>query len=367
MANYFTSQLPDRIVKLSNGEELLWFSGTDYLGMGHNEEFRKFLSEGFKMYGSHFGSSRNNSLQLLTFEECEDSLANFTKSQSSLLTSSGMWAGQLVMKKIENLISSTSENYPSQIQYYYSPKVHPAIWGNQYSAKTISWTEWARETVEKINSSGEQSSHIICTDSIGSPWVEKLDLDIFQELSVHKEVWLVVDDSHGIGVLGEWGMGTSQKISNMRGLNTIVVASLNKGMGIPAGAIFADPIILNQIRQSPWFSGASPSAPAYSYALKKFLDAGSYKKPFTALQTNIQYFFDQISGINLFSQVENYPVFCSRNTSLFQYLLGNGIMASCFSYPQPTDPPVTRIVVSAIHQKKDLDRLAEVCIKFYNS
>ena len=109
MSTYYTNQLPNTTVILEDGKKYLWFSGTDYLGMAHNEEFRSYLKEGFSLYGSHFGSSRNNSLQLNIYEEAESALAAYTVAPASLTVSSGMWAGQLVMKEIENILLKSSQ------------------------------------------------------------------------------------------------------------------------------------------------------------------------------------------------------------------------------------------------------------------
>lgn len=365
MGKYYTNRLPDRILYLEDGKEYLWFSGTDYLGMGYNEEFRSYLEEGISLYGSHFGSSRNNSLQLNIYQEAETALALYTHSPSSLTVSSGMWAGQLVMKEIENIVLQNKSTFLfSDIQYHYSPKVHPALWGKDYVADLSDWTKWAQKTIQFIQESPENISHIICSDSVGSPWVEEFDFSVFNDLPAGKNIWLVVDDSHGLGATGNNGNGIYQKITAIRNVKKIVVASLNKAMGIPAGMILADDSVIGLLRSSPWFAGASPCAPAYMYALNKFLVSGAYSKAFHQLQSNIRYFKNGISNIDLFSGIVDYPVFCSINTSLFPFLLKNAIMASCFSYPLSTDLPITRLAISAIHQKEDLDQLAKVCIKF---
>lgn len=361
MSKYISDQLPGRTAKFQDGNKYLWFSGTDYLGLGNNEEFRSLLNEGFNSYGSHFGSSRNNSMQLSIFEQAESAIAFYTKSPKSLTVSSGMWAGQLLMKEIENIVS---DGFSAKPIYYYSPRVHPALWGNKFISSSASWKDWAIETVENIRSSADDSTNIVCTDSIGSPFVEELDFTIFKTLPPEKDVWLIVDDSHGLGVTGNAGSGIYEKIISQKNLKLIVTASLNKAMGIPAGVILADENVINILQKSPWFSGASPCAPVYSYALKKFLDHGSYQKAFYTLQSNIRYFKSKIPDVDFFSEITDYPVFCSRNESLFPFLLNHGIMASCFSYPLATDPPVTRIVISAIHQNEDLNHLAEVFLKF---
>jgi 8-amino-7-oxononanoate synthase len=51
--------LPSRVAAF-DGEEHLFFSGTSYLGIGHQVEFRAALAEGIGHYGTVFSASRNN-------------------------------------------------------------------------------------------------------------------------------------------------------------------------------------------------------------------------------------------------------------------------------------------------------------------
>ena len=352
-------ELPGRTVPLEDGKRYLWFSGTDYLGMGHNPILKQYLQEGLDLYGTHFGSSRNNTLRLAAYEEAEQALAGFTGAASALTVSSGMWAGQLVMKYLENSPSTSSA------RYYFAPCVHPALWGARYqSSPSSSWTEWAQTTVQAIQASPADAVHIICTDSIGSPWVETYDFSVFQHLPADRPVWLVVDDSHGLGVLGEQGQGIYAQLPQLLNVHTIVVSSLNKAMGIPAGVILSQESIIQEIRRLPWFAGSSPSAPAYMYALVGLLRSDEYRQAHQQLLANARYFSEHVRSEGLFVQYENYPVYCSRNVKLYEHLLNHSILSACFPYPRPTDEPVMRVVISALHQKEDLDRLAEVCSTF---
>ncbi|GAB3176315.1 aminotransferase class I/II-fold pyridoxal phosphate-dependent enzyme [Telluribacter humicola] len=354
-------ELPGRTVPLEDGKRYLWFSGTDYLGMGHNPTFQKYLHEGIEHYGTHFGSSRNNTLRLAAYEEAELALAQFTGAASALSVSSGMWAGQLVMKYLENS-GPTSD---SSARYHFAPCVHPALWGAHYQpSAAASWTEWAKHTVQAIQEAPAEQVHVICTDSIGSPWVEAYDFSIFEELPADKPIWLVVDDSHGLGVLGEQGCGILRLLPHLPNIHTLVVSSLNKAMGIPAGVILAEDTIVQEIRRLPWFSGSSPSAPAYMYALTRLLQMGEYPKAHQQLLANARYFSDKVRSEGLFVQYDDYPVYCSRNVKLYEHLLNHGILSACFPYPRPNDEPVMRVVISAYHQKEDLDQLAEVCNTF---
>lgn len=330
--------------------------------MGHDPDFHGYISAGLSLLGTHFGSSRNNSLRLCIFEETEAGFAEFTGAESALIVSSGMWAGQLVMKEIEKLVFNTVGNAP--IQYHYAPRAHPALWGNDFKDSSKSWADWASDSVQAINQRPENTVHVICSDAVGSPVPDLFDFSVFKQINNPGQVYLVIDESHSLGVAGPGGKGIYETLKDRLQVRIIIVSSLNKALGIPAGAVYGDSKLINPFRSSPWFAGASPPAPAYIYALKKLLDTNHYTKANLALQNNIRHFTEKITRSNLFISFPDYPVFCNTGPALFKYLLENGIMASCFSYPKPTDAQVTRLAISAIHKKDDLDRLAEVMMLF---
>jgi 8-amino-7-oxononanoate synthase len=357
---HHTSKLPGRIVETTDGREFLWFSGTDYLGMGHNEDLRRYLYAATETFGNHYGSSRNNSLRLEIYDETERQLADFLQSESALIVSSGMWAGQLLLKVIEEITNEHS----TLTSYHYSPGVHPALWRNTFQRTDLNWHEWSEQTVARINEAPHESRHIICSDAVGSPMVKAFDFSVFDALKEPSKVWLLIDESHSLGVLGATGKGIAEQVPSSILPRTTFVSSLNKALGIPAGAIWGAKDVIAKVRQSPWYAGASPPAPAYMSALKTLLEQNKYETARTVMLENTAYFNRAVEGRALFESIPAYPVFCSSNAALFDYLLQNGILASCFPYPSPADASVTRIAISSLHQKEDLDRLAEVCKRF---
>ncbi|WP_353722608.1 aminotransferase class I/II-fold pyridoxal phosphate-dependent enzyme [Dyadobacter sp. 676] len=350
MKIYHTSKLPGRTVETSDGREFLWFSGTDYLGMGHNEDLRRYMLLATETFGNHYGGSRNNSLRLDIYNETEQQLSDFLQTRAALIVSSGMWAGQLLMKEIEDIARRNSR--PKEIVYHYAPGVHPALWGNAFQRTNAEWREWAVQTVGEINASDSGVSHIICTDAVGSPMVETYDFTLFDTLQNPSDVWLIIDESHSLGVLGMGGRGVASGIGEKLLPQTIFVSSLNKALGIPAGAIWGADSVVETVRKSPWYAGASPPAPAYAFALGMLLKENKYVAAHTLLTENIAYFNRHTSGDMHFRTIPGYPVFCSSSAALFDHLLENGIMASCFPYPSPADAPVTRIAITGLHQKR---------------
>ena len=380
---YNTNHLPSRTITLEN-QEYLWFSGTSYLGMAHHQGFRENFAKAVARYGTSWGSSRNNSVRLEIFEEAELALAKFANMPAALTTSSGMWAGQLVTHFLQK-----------NATFYYAPKTHPALWqSNTLPLRDwengLNYTDWAKIIVEKIKESDEENI-VICSDTVGSPYVEAFDFKWIEQLPRDKNITVVVDASHSLGVnkLSEFGFPklknfTIEKVSEFGFIRlmdlgispsekplipksdeskfrqkVIITASLNKALAMPGGVIFSDEETLSQIRQMPMFAGASPMMPALLDAFVNSVDF--YQEQQQKLLENIRYFNNLIPKNTFLDSIENYPAYCTYQEGFFEYLKENGIMTACFPYPTANDKPVTRLVVSALHTKEDLKKVGTLC------
>ena len=342
--------LPSRTIHL-NGEEHLFFSGTSYLGMGYQADFKAALLKGFNQYGTIFSASRNNNVQLKIYEEAEDFIAQWTDSEAALTVSSGMSAGQLAIQSIVNqkLILAAS--------------AHPAIWQPNTPPQYIfqNYDDFSKKIVGIV--AQETSEVVIAANAIDPLQGEIYDFSWIQNLPSDKPITLLFDDSHGIGITGKNGSGIFKKIKNDIGdndnINLIVIASLAKAVGLPGGVILANKKTIAAIRQNPLFVGASPIVPAYLFA---FLHAQKvYTDARAVLQRNIEQFkkaLTQIPHLPI-TYLPKYPVFFTQQKGLFDFLLKHKILISSFSYPKSTDPPITRIVLSALHTEGDIEYLNE--------
>lgn len=376
--NYITNQLPSRIFT-TNQQEYLWFSGTSYLGMPHHEGFKENFSKALSQYGMSWGSSRNNNIRLDIYEKAEVALAKFANMPAALTVSSGMWAGQLVINFLKK----------PNTKFFFAPKTHPALWNGENLQlddweKGLNYSEWTALIVKKIEECTAENI-VICSDSVGSPYVEQFDFQWVNELSEDKNITVVVDASHSFGVgesfLSEFGfigledlrIDSSGKSSDIKSNKShksdeskfrqkfIITASLNKALGITGGVIISDLETVLSIRQSPMFAGASPMMPAL---LETFINSLDYfTEQQQKLSENITYFNSLIPRDSFLDYIDNYPVYCTHQSGVHEYLKENGIMTACFPYPTATDFPVTRLVISALHLKEDLNKLAEVLAK----
>ncbi len=352
-----TAGLPGRILLTQQGKEYLWFGGTDYLGMAHHPGFAGLIREGLQRYGAHYGSSRNGPVEPAVYAAAEKQIADFAGAEAALTVSSGMWAGQLLCRVVGEVIRKYYADDRLQVTVRLAPQTHPALWSERPRAGQGSVGDWLEQEIADIAAAPEDRVHLLCFDAVGSPWVSAPDLAPLQRIPPGRKVWVIADDSHGLGVTGAAGAGIYGALRRMEGLKPIVNASLNKAMGVPGGVIFSEERVVALIRATPWFAGSSPVAPAYLYAMEQLLVNGGYRRALERLQDVAERFRSGFPHLGRFSFLPGYPVFCSRIPGLHEHLLQQDIFVPCFPYPDPSDVPVLRLVLNAMHSDEDIDRL----------
>ncbi|WP_240899040.1 aminotransferase class I/II-fold pyridoxal phosphate-dependent enzyme [Sphingobacterium sp. SGL-16] len=336
-----------RIIAMDQ-REYLFFGGTAYLGLLVNPEYQLLVNEGIQLYGLNNGTSRSNNVQLGIYDEAEAVLATRFGYADAALFSSGYLAAQATVKSLA-----------LNGKIYYAPNSHPALWiADKPNVLADDFNEWITLVVKEINDSSEEN-FVIIANAIDNLKPELYDFTPLKNIELSKKVILILDDSHGLGVVNKDSISANiSALSTFTHINVVVVASLAKGLGTDAGLVLGDKEVIAKIKQSPIFMGASPSSPAFIYALVK--GENIYKEAFDKLHKNLAFFASIVKpswGINY---VATFPVFTSTNSNLYRHLCQNDILISSFPYPLPTSPLLNRIVISALHSENDIQKLTEV-------
>jgi len=180
---------------------------------------------------------------------------------------------------------------------------------------------------------------------------------------------LVVDDSHGTGVMGETGRGTHE-YWGMQGKDIdLFTGTLGKALGGGAGGYVAGTRaaidMLVQRGRPTLFSNALPVTVACS-AAKAIETMLNEPERVQRLRDNVAYAREGISGVG-FEVLESPTAICpiivgetSRAISMSNTLLDMGVFAIGFGYPVvPEGAARIRIQISAAHEQEHLDRLIE--------
>lgn len=331
------NQFPDRIIEIDN-EDYLYFGGTAYLGLSTNPEFQQLIVKNILRWGSSYGSSRSANIQLTAYENGEQFLANYIKADASLTVSSGMLAGKLV---IDELTYQTDNffHFPDVHAALKAPNSLPVFIGNELNPRLLDSIN------EKIT---------ILTDTVPPFHVKPIDLSILNSIPSHKEITLVIDESHSLGILGTNGCGVYSSIDFPNIKRKVMVASLGKAFGLTGGVIASDYAFINHIKANDIFISSAGMNPALAQTMA---DAeGIYLSQHKKLLANLKYLTSKLIKNTGFNFNPNYPVIYPEIDGIIKIFKLNKIIVTNFKYHTDTKD-LNRIIVTANHQNEDLDKI----------
>ncbi|QLE02177.1 aminotransferase class I/II-fold pyridoxal phosphate-dependent enzyme [Galbibacter sp. BG1] len=342
---HLIDEFPGRTITTKDGT-FLYFGGTAYLGLQTLPEFQELYIKNIKKYGTNYGASRKSNIQFSIFEETESHLATKIGAPKCCTLSSGYLASQLVSQ-----LFSTG-----QYQKFIAPHSHSSLIGKgDIQFKEI---EGFRKAFK--NPIAEKTP-VIFLDSVDFTRSTYPNYTILKGLDLSKSI-LVLDDSHGFGIIGQNGSGVYGLLQQFKAKEIVVCGSLGKGFGIQAGAIFGDEERIASIKKSNFFGGASPALPAAMATLKEA--ESIYKSQLKKLRHNTVYFSKKLNDKLTFTQLGDHPTYTFFSKDLTEHLYQKNILITSFHYPTENDPLMSRIVLNAQHTKEDLDQLLEALHQF---
>lgn len=340
--------LPGRTLVV-DGREYLFCSGTSYLGMARNAAFAELVQEGMRRYGTNYSSSRHSNVQLAVFDEAEQLLRAQTGAAAALTVSSGYLAGQMAVRALA-----------AHGRFEYAPGTHPAAWLTEHPAATTalpSHHTWSKQLLERLASAAPEPV-VIVSNSLDPLRLERYDFSWTAHLPTDRPITLLLDDSHGFGVIGHEGAGIVTEVVVPASVRLVVVSSLGKACGVPGGVVLSDAEFVAQLRRSGFFGASSPVVPAYLYAFTQATELYAHARQ--QLQANLAQFAEAVGPLGLFSFAPDFPVFYTTVNALAPYLEKHGVLISSFAYPTPADPCITRVVLSSLHTPEDIEKVAEL-------
>ena len=336
---------PARKIQYQN-QSYLYFGGTAYLGLPMHKQFQKILLKNIQHWGTTYGSSRNSNVQLSAYEAGETFLANHIQAAAALTVSSGMLAGKLVLETLEKLTDSfyhfpnthAALKHPASRPFFIDQKINPLL---------------LDERVEKIT---------ILTDVVPAFSLQAVDLSMLNKISNHKEITLVLDESHSLGILGAKGCGFfSNNTLSIILKRKIMISSLGKSFGLTGGVIASDADFINQIRVSECFASSAGMNPAFVQTLA---DAETiYDQQHQKLLENLAYIDQKLEQNSDAVFNPQYPIIYPKKMGVNEFLEKEKIIITQFKYGNLSEN-LNRIVFSAHHKKKDLDKIINLLNRY---
>ena len=326
-----------------NGKEHLFFSGYSYLGMSHVPEFCDLVKAGIDQFGIVFPSSRISNTQLELYRSFEYLLSRLVDLEETVTFSSGYLAGRAIA---DQLIKHNKHVFKA-------PDTHPAI----QCGIQLPNEDWKYHFVKTVNQS-VYKSFILFMDGVNPLTASVANFSFLHEINPDKHVTCVVDDSHGIGLLGPGGEGISHLIPRLPNVEIIITYSLSKAFHLNGGAVSCSKKIARLLRDSPFYTASSAISPALVYAF--VYGQQLYHQQLKKLLDNIYAFMSVISDIGGICFYPHLPVFVLKQNWDPAWFEKQHIIISSFAYPDPSGNKVNRIILNALHTRQDLFKLSGV-------
>ncbi|CAM3898670.1 8-amino-7-oxononanoate synthase [Roseateles saccharophilus] len=246
-----------------NGRELLMFCSNDYLGLAAEPAIAEALAEGARRWGGGSGASPLVSGHSAAHEAVADTLAAWFAPHIPQARAIGFCTGYMAnLAVVTALGDEHTEIFSEQLN-------HASLIDAARLARARI-TRYAHADVTGLRTLLAASTakiKLIVTDAVFSMDGDLAPLPGLLALAEEFDAWLIVDDAHGFGVLGEKGRGSLEHLG-LSSERLILVGTLGKAAGLAGAFVAAHATIVDYLLQAARnfiFSTASP--PAVEHAL----------------------------------------------------------------------------------------------------
>jgi 8-amino-7-oxononanoate synthase len=256
-----------------DGRSMLAFCSNDYLGLAAHPRVIAALREGAELYGAGSGASHLVSGHSRAHARLEERLAAMQaphlESPRALYFSTGYMANLAVLTALgsdpEAIIFSEALNHASLIDGARLARAGVTV----YPHGDVTALEAKLAASDAANSA---ATKIVVTDSVFSMDGDLAPLPELLALCERYGAWLIVDDAHGFGVLGQHGRGALEHFG-LRSPNLVYVGTLGKAAGVGGAFIAAHEAVIElMIQRARPYIYTTAAAPALAHALLASLD-----------------------------------------------------------------------------------------------
>jgi 8-amino-7-oxononanoate synthase len=346
-----------------DGRETIGFASNDYLGLAAHPQLVAALAEGAQRYGAGSGGSHLLGGHSRAHAQLEDDLAafagGFVDAPRALYFSTGYMANLAVLTALAGrgtTIFSDSLNHASLID------------GARLSRAEIQIYPHAdMEALGAMLDASDAGAKLIVSDTVFSMDGDVAPLARLVELAEQHGAWLVVDDAHGLGVLGPQGRGAIAEAA-LRSPYLVMVGTLGKAAGVSGAFVCAHATVIEWLvqRARPYiFTTASSPAVAHAVSASLRIIAGEEGD---ARRAHLGHLIARTRGIlkqtcwmpvDSASAVQALVIGSNDATLALQATLeSDGLWVPAIRPPTvPVGTSRLRISLSAAHSDADLDRL----------
>jgi len=212
-----------RVTAVVDGHQLVDFSSNDYLGLARHPAIAAAMGECAERCGSGSGASHLVTGHGAEHTLLEEELAAFTGRERALLFSTGYMANLAVM----TTLAGRGETVLLDRLSHASLIDGGLLSGARFKRFTHADVRAAESALEEHS----DATSVVATDGVFSMDGDIGPLADLARVSKEHDAWLVVDDAHGLGVIGETGRGAVEHFGLDADAAPVLVGTLGKAFG----------------------------------------------------------------------------------------------------------------------------------------
>ena len=348
------------VVALVEGSRRTVFCSNDYLGLAHHPRVIAALGDAAARYGAGSGASHLVTGHCAEHHALEEELAAFTGRERALLFSTGYMANIGVASA---LVGRTDQVLEDRLN-------HASLLdaGLLSGARFSRYAHCDSAALEARLAESESGAALVMTDGVFSMDGDIAPLDSLARIAQAKRAWLMVDDAHGIGVLGRSGRGTIEHFGLDARQVPILMGTLGKAFGtfgaFVAGTEDLIEYLIQRSRTHIYTTALPPGIAGATRTALRLIEEESWRRD--RLNANVTRFRSLAGGAGIDltdSQTPIQPIVlgtAARALAVSEALWERGFWVTAIRPPTvPEGTARLRITFSAAHREAQIDGLVE--------
>jgi len=356
------------------GRTFLNFSSNDYLGLANHPILNEAAIKAVEKFGAGSGASRLICGSLAPFHQLEEALADFKRTEAALTFSTGY----------ATAIGSICALLGKNDIIILDKLVHASI----VDAAKLSGTKLRvffhndlNDLEDKLKWAKDESRHpspvtrhtLIVTESIFSMDGDAAPLREIVALKEKYGAWLMVDEAHATGIIGENGRGLADQLG-VSGQIEIQMGTLGKAPGASGGYICGSraliDYLINRARSFIFSTAPVPAAAAAAAAAIKFIQSAKGETRRDILRRRVREFNSKLKIQNSKFEGAIIPIIIGDESKAVAAAAGlreRNIFVPAIRYPTVARGKARlRITLTAAHTAKDVSQLASALNEIAN-
>jgi 8-amino-7-oxononanoate synthase len=285
------------------GKAFLNFSSNDYLGLANDPVLKQAAIKAVEKFGAGAGASRLICGSLAPFHELEEALADFKQTEAALTFSTGYATaigtvcallGKSDIIILDKLVHASIVDAAKLSGAKLRAFAHNNL--NDLEDKL----KWAEKNIQQSTFNIQHRRRVlIVTESIFSMDGDAAPLRKIVALKDKYGAWLMVDEAHATGIIGENGRGLADELG-VSGQVEIQMGTLGKAFGASGGYICGSraliDLLVNRARSFIFSTAPVPAAAAAASAAIQFVQSAEGETRRKHLRARVAEFQSQITN-----------------------------------------------------------------------